>query len=318
MVEISVLIPTYLRPLMLRRAIESCLAQQGLEAPFEIVVVDNDPLGSARALVEELAGRTAVPIRYISERRPGISRARNTAVANAAGSCVVWLDDDEEAGPGWLAALYATMRLYGGDVVKGPVYPRLETPNPYAEKRFTFDARLPTGARLPECNGIGNALLDKARCFDDDPEPFDPFLGIAGGGDTLFFRKLQRAGRQFVWCAEAAVWETVPAERLVPRQILRRRFHHGQITTFVRIAVKPAQPVQAALWMAIGCAQVLLYAPAAALLWTMKSERWLAAMGQAVGGLGKVLWHPRLHVRLYRSLAAFAAMPEKDLLAVLV
>src|SRR5688572_7799842 len=127
MVEISVLIPTYLRPEMLRRAVESCLAQQGLEAPFEIVVVDNDPRGSARGLVEELAEGTDVPIRYVAERRPGISRARNTAVANAAGSYVVWLDDDEVAGPGWLAALYATMRQYGGDVVKGPVYPRLET-----------------------------------------------------------------------------------------------------------------------------------------------------------------------------------------------
>src|SRR5436190_509078 len=40
MVEISVLIPTYLRPQMLQRAIGSCLAQEGIEAPFEIVVVD--------------------------------------------------------------------------------------------------------------------------------------------------------------------------------------------------------------------------------------------------------------------------------------
>ena len=314
MVEVSVLIPTYLRPEMLRRAIQSCLAQQGLEAPFEIVVVDNDPLGSARPLVEEMAAATAVPIRYVAERRPGISRARNTAVANAAGQYVVWLDDDEEATPNWLAALYSTMRQYGGDVVKGPVYPRLETPNRYAEKRFTFDAKLPTGARLAECNGIGNALLDKQRCFGDDPEPFDPFLGIAGGGDTLFFRKLQRSGRRFVWCAEAAVWETVPADRLVPRQLLRRRFHHGQIKTVVRVAVKPAQPAQAALWMVVGCAQVLLYAPTAALLWAMRSERWLAAMGQAVGGLGKVLWHPKMHVRLYRSLPALAAMPEQVLI----
>lgn len=317
-VEISVLIPTYLRPQMLQRAIESCLAQQGVEVPFEIVVIDNDPLGSAGPLVAEIAGRSAVPIRYVTERRPGISRARNTAVANSAGRYVVWLDDDEEASPGWLAALYATMRRYGGDVVKGPVYPRLETPNPYAEKRFTFDARLPTGARLPECTGIGNTLLDKARCFGDEPEPFDPFLGIAGGGDTLFFRKLQRSGRRFVWCAEAAVWETVPADRLVPRQVLRRRFRHGQITTFVRVAVKPAQPMQAALWMAIGCAQVLLYAPAAAVLWVIRNERWLAAMGQAMGGLGKVLWHPRLHVRLYRSVAALTVMPEQALLGVVV
>ena len=110
MVEISVLIPTYLRPDMLRQSIDSVLAQEGVVVPFEIVVVDNDPLESARPLVEEKAAAAPVPIRYVAERRPGISRARNTAVANAAGQFVVWLDDDEEATPGWLAALYSTMR----------------------------------------------------------------------------------------------------------------------------------------------------------------------------------------------------------------
>jgi len=70
--------------------------------------------------------------------------------------------------------------------------------------------------------------------------------------------------------------------------------------------------------MAIGCAQMLLYAPAAVLLWAIRNDRWLAAMGQAVGGLGKVLWHPKLHVRLYRSLVALAAMPEQGLLGVVV
>jgi succinoglycan biosynthesis protein ExoM len=103
-----------------------------------------------------------------------------------------------------------------------------------------------------------------------------------------------------VWCAEAVVWETVPPERLLPRYVLRRRFHHGQITTFVRVATKPAQPLRAAMWMAIGCAQVVLYAPMAAILWSLNNERWLGMMGQAVGGLGKVLWSPKIHLRLYR------------------
>lgn len=68
--------------------------------------------------------------------------------------------------------------------------------------------------------------------------------------------------------------------------------------------------------MAIGCAQVLLYAPAALLLWAMKSERWLAAMEQAVGGLGKVFWHPKMHVRLYRSVLALAVMREQLLIGI--
>jgi glycosyltransferase involved in cell wall biosynthesis len=300
MVEVSIIIPSYLRPEMVARAVNSCVAQAGVDVPFEVVVVDNDPAGSAQPVIAALAAKSAVPIRYVGESRPGISHARNTGIANAAGRYIAFLDDDEEADPGWLAALLATMRSYGPDVVKAPVCPRMPDCNPYARRIYTRDARVPTGTWLDNATGTGNALFDKERCFGDNPQPFDPFLGLAGGGDTLFFRQLMRAGRRVVWCAEAVVWETIPPERVLPRYVLRRRFHHGQITTFVRMAAKPAQPLRAAMWMAVGCAQVVLYAPMAAILWSVNDERWLGMMGQAVGGLGKVLWHPKIHLRLYR------------------
>jgi succinoglycan biosynthesis protein ExoM len=301
MLEISVLIPTYLRPVMLRRAIESCLAQQGLEARFEVVVVDNDPNGSARPLVDEMAAVAAVPIRYVPEPRAGISHARNTAVASAAGRYIAWLDDDEEATPGWLAGFWSTMQQSGADIVVGPHYPRLppEQAQAYAGRVYTRDAHAPTGTVLTYWDKL-NGLFDKERCFAHNPQPFDLWLGIAGGGDTLFFRQLIRAGRKIVWCAEGLILETIPPERLAPRYVFRRRFHHGQITTFVRMAVKPAQPLAVAFWMAVGCAQVVYYAPVALVLRAINDERWVAAMGQAVGGLGKVLWHPKLHLRLYR------------------
>jgi succinoglycan biosynthesis protein ExoM len=300
MTEVSIVIPSYLRPEMVARAVASCVAQQGVDAPFEVVVVDNDPAGSARSVIDALSRNSAVPIRYIAESRPGISHARNTGVAQGAGRYIAFLDDDEEADPGWLAALLATLRRCGADAVKGPVSPLLPDCNAYARRIYTRDARVPTGTRLADCTGAGNVLFDKERCFGGRQQPFDPFLGLAGGGDTLFFRQLIRAGRRIVWCAEAVVWETIPPERILPRYVLRRRFHHGQITTFVRMAAKPAQPARTVLWMAVGFAQLVLYAPPAAVLWAINNERWLAMMGQAVGGLGKVLWHPKIHLRLYR------------------
>jgi len=40
--------------------------------------------------------------------------------------------------------------------------------------------------------------------------------------------------------------------------------------------------------------------PAALALKAVKHERWLPMMAKAVGGLGKLLWHPSLHLRMYR------------------
>ncbi|MBV9825872.1 MAG: glycosyltransferase family 2 protein [Alphaproteobacteria bacterium] len=297
--EITIIIPTYKRPDMVTKSIASCLAQTGVTVPYEILVVDNDPAESGRDAVEAMGESAAVPIRYVADPRPGISHVRNTGIAESRARYIAWLDDDEEAEPGWLAAFLKTMAETGADVVCGPCYPRLPEAAAYARRVYTRDARVPTGTRLWNWSKL-NGLFDRQRCFADNPAPFDLFLGLAGGGDTLFYRGLIRSGRKIVWSTEATIWETIPADRVEPRYVFKRRFHQGQITTLVRMAVKPAQPAQAALWMAIGAGQVLVYGPLALALWPFKNERWLAAMGQTVGGLGKVLWHPKLHVRLYR------------------
>lgn len=52
MIDISVIIPTFRRPALLREAIASALAQEGVSV--EIVVVDDSPERSAREGVEGL------------------------------------------------------------------------------------------------------------------------------------------------------------------------------------------------------------------------------------------------------------------------
>ncbi len=303
MIAISIVIPTYRRPEMLRRAIDSCRAQQGVDMPFEIVVVDNDPAGSARSLVAALAAEGAVPLRYVAESRPGISHARNSGVANATGRYLAFLDDDEEAAPGWLMAFLATIAQSGADAVVGPVRPRFPEGakvDAYRHQVYTRDAAVATGTRLMRWSGIGNTLLDKERCFGAAAQPFDPRLGLTGGEDSLFFRQLLRRGGRLAWCAEAVAWETIPSDKLATRYLLRRAFRGAQATTYVCTAVRPPELGRAAYFMAAGAAQVLLYAPAALVLRAVRRERWLPLADKALGGLGKVLWHPRLHLRLYR------------------
>ncbi len=306
MIETSIVIPSYRRPDGLARALNGCLAQRGVDSPFEIVVVDNDPDGSAEPVTAAIAMTSAVPIRYVAERRPGISHARNTGVAAALGRYLVFLDDDEEPGPGWLAAFLATIRHCGADLVVGPVYPLFPAANPaadaYRHRRYTRDARVPTGTTLARWAGIGNTILDKERCFSGD-EPFDPALGLSGGEDTVFLRRLLRTGRTLVWCAEAAVQETVPADRLDARYLLKRAFRGGQSATFICIAVKPSEPARALWLMFAGSAQVVVYGSAALTLKLLNRGRWLPLMDKAAAGLGKVLWHPRLQPQLYRRTA---------------
>ncbi|MBV9552441.1 MAG: glycosyltransferase family 2 protein [Alphaproteobacteria bacterium] len=301
MIETSVVIPTYRRPDGVRRAVASVVAQQGASG-FEIVVIDNDVDGSAASVVAALGASATVPIRYVHEKRPGISYARNTGVARATGRYLAFLDDDEEAGPGWLANLLTTLAQFGADAAVGPVLPRFPAEagaiDPYRRRVYTRDARVPSGTSLLRWN-IGNSLFVKARCFVGD-QPFAPELGRTGGEDTVFLRQMTRRGCRMVWCAEAVVWETVPAERLAADYLLRRAFRGAQTTTFVCAAVRPREWRRAARLMATGAAQLAVYGPAALVLRALRRERGLPVTAKAVAGLGKLLWHPRLHLRMYR------------------
>jgi succinoglycan biosynthesis protein ExoM len=301
MIETTIVILTFRRPDDLARAIVAVRAQQGMSAPFEILVVDNDSDGSAGVVVERMAANSGVCLRYVHEPRPGISHARNTGVVAAVGRYLAFLDDDEVVGPDWLAGLLDTIIRYGADAVVGPVLPRFPegmTIDAYRRRVYTRDARLPTGSPLLRWN-IGNSLFDKARCFVD-AEPFLPRLGRTGGEDTVFLRQMTRRGCTMVWCAEAIAWESVPPDRLEPAYLLRRAFRGAQTTTFVCTTVRPRELGRALRFMATGCAQAMLYGPPALALKALNNQHWLPVMAKAVAGLGKLFWHPSWHLRLYQ------------------
>ena len=238
MFDASVIIPTFRRPQLLRAAVESVLSQQGLTVAIEIVVVDNDPACSAQQIVAAFARSSPVAVRYICEPRAGISHARNAGIAASGGRYIAFLDDDELASPQWLASLWSTARAHDADIVVGPVracFPEGVRVPDYAARIYNRDAKAATG-QLIEWSGVGNALIRRERCLTA-PVPFDPRLGLSGGEDAVFLRRLHEQGRRCVWCAEAVVAESIPLEKLRPAYLLRRAFRGGQTTTYVPSAL---------------------------------------------------------------------------------
>src|SRR5262249_6425524 len=173
--DTCVVIPTYRRPSILRSAVDSVLAQQGVTQSVELLVVDNDPGRSAETCVRDIASNSPLPVRYLCEPRAGISHARNAAVAAASCRYLAFLDHDEEASPHWLASMRAAAGQYNADIVVGPVRPRFpqaaDVPD-YAKRIYNRDALVATGTII-QWAGIGNSLLDRERCFATST-PFDP------------------------------------------------------------------------------------------------------------------------------------------------
>lgn len=98
---VSVVIPTFKRPEMLSRAVESVLNQT--YANIEIFVVDdNDPLFPERDATEKVMERfkSNSKVKYIQhESNKNGSAARNTGWRCAKGKYITFLDDDDEISP---------------------------------------------------------------------------------------------------------------------------------------------------------------------------------------------------------------------------
>lgn len=99
MTKISVIIPTYGKPLFLEKAIQSVQRQSLPE--FELIIVDdNNPDTEARALTEELVQKYMDidnRIKYLKhEKNKNGAVARNTGFAVAQGKYISLLDSDDE------------------------------------------------------------------------------------------------------------------------------------------------------------------------------------------------------------------------------
>jgi len=92
MPKVSVIIPTYNRALLIRRAIASVLRQTYQD--FEIIVIDDCSDDNTHVMVENFKDKR---IRYIKHlENKGSAAARNTGIKIAQGEYIAFQDSDDE------------------------------------------------------------------------------------------------------------------------------------------------------------------------------------------------------------------------------
>lgn len=228
--HVTVCVPTYKRPRMLLRCLGALVGQEVAGFTYSVVVADNDSAYSARRVVEDCRMRSSLNIVYAHEPEQNISRARNTAVANATGKYIAFIDDDEFPENDWLRQLLEACWRFKADGVLGPVLPHYEGNPPAWLTRSGLCDRptFPTGTPISESRFLraGNVLFARDMLSGLDT-PFDPRLGRTGGEDADFFHRMVISGRPFVWCNEARVHEEVPIDRQSLSYHVRRAFIRG-------------------------------------------------------------------------------------------
>lgn len=297
---VAVIIPTLRRPEGLTRALESLFLQAEVADRLrEIVVVDNDPTGTAAATIGSLRGRSPWPLVYCHAPVPGVATARNVGLQATDAPLIAFLDDDEVAAPGWLAQLLAGQVETGADVVFGPIRGRAPEAadwlKPYLEDFFGRSGPARTGL-IDQPYGCGNSLMLRRTALPG-PAPFDVGADQAGGEDDALFAALADRGGRFGWAAGAHVDEIAPAHRATLAYALSRAFAFGQGPS--QTAAARRDWIAVVRWMLVGAVQMMLWTCAAVPYLIVRSPRRAWALDRIARGLGKLFWMKGLEPNFY-------------------
>jgi glycosyltransferase involved in cell wall biosynthesis len=217
---------------MLERLIKKLSVQEtGSLFDYSVIVIDNDPSGSAKNLIESISKDLNFKIKYDIEPERSIPAARNRAIMLATGNYIAIIDDDEFPPPNWLVTLYRAIQTFDVDGALGPIIPYFEQKPPswLIKGKFCERPIYRTGTLLDWYHTrTGNVLL-KRKVFEEHNLRFD-LNWKTSGSDRAFFKQAIERGFKFVAVAEAPVYEIVPPERWKKNYYIRRSIVHGYNT----------------------------------------------------------------------------------------
>lgn len=286
---VTAVIPTYRRAKMVRRAVETVLAQD-YPALEVIVIDDNTEPAEQQAVRDALAGLGENVIVIPNARTKGACGARNTGILRARGECIAFLDDDDLWMPGKIREQVALLERSGYvaaachyiDVDVEFNHARRCRPSaPVLTRKQALGGECPTSTSLVL---VRKAVLVEAGLFDETLPSFQDFdmwlrclafgdfgyvddalvTFIQHGGDRTSVNLQRRmaglAAFEKKWAAEMSAYTDFAAFRrriLVDALIANGKArlsssYFASVDYFVRALIADRGSKRTAFWLAIG------------------------------------------------------------------
>lgn len=268
--QVTVAICTYNRPQMLRDMLGTLEKQETDDAiDCEVLVIDNDPILSAKSIFDSCVGTIRFPARYVHEQKIGLSNARNRAIAESRGAVIAFLDDDVLLPPRWLFEMVGTFERTGADCVGGRVLVKWNGSPDEAVKdcekelvaydKGERDIHI-TGRDVP----IGANLAFRADVFSDQ-SLFVTSLGrtranLMGCEEIELLLRLRKQNRRIWYGAASVVLHQTSGERLTGKYYVRREYWSGMSLAFVDKSQNGWLYCQGKAWVRLGQA-IIHYLP---------------------------------------------------------
>jgi glycosyltransferase involved in cell wall biosynthesis len=202
--DLSVVIPAFRRPELLRHAALSVFAQNFDPGRYELIVVDSSPSRENDAVIDELKALATCAFSAYHKTAEGPGRSRALGAARARGKCIAYLDSDCVAAPNWLESGVTAFHDKIG-LVQGKTLP---TPNVRKGILTHYVTVTEENHIYESCNIFyRRTVLLEVGEFQADLLP--NHNQVMGGEDVDLAWRVKRRGWQSCFAPEALVYHAV-------------------------------------------------------------------------------------------------------------
>lgn len=254
MITHSIIIPTAGRPVAIRTAIESVLAQQIEALGAELIIVDNNTDDELAADLFAYCKTWHERLRYFREPSPGLSAARHCGVAESRGDLLTFLDDDVDVSKTWLPAIQRAFRDASVAMVGGPSIPKFTCSipswfwdyfslTPYGGWMNPWLSLLDIGQDVSNIDpnyiwglnfSIRKKVLYDAGGFHPDLVP-KTLQRWQGDGETGLTQNVKALGYEASYVQDAWLLHLCGHDRLNKEYFKQRAFYQGVCDSFTAI-----------------------------------------------------------------------------------
>jgi glycosyltransferase involved in cell wall biosynthesis len=207
---VSVILCTHNRAQRLEQTLNSLQEMTvPIDLPWELIIVDNNSSDNTREVVDNFIAKSDLNVKYVVERKQGLSRARNMGIQIASGNIMTFTDDDCIVDRSWIEAIsreFHSDELIAGIGGRVLLYNKMDRPVSIRthEERKVLTSIGEILKLMIGCNmAFARPVFDMVGIFDTD---LGAGTGFASAEDLDFIYRIYKKGLKIIYSPDVLVY----------------------------------------------------------------------------------------------------------------